>query len=118
MVDDADTGLWHTLHTYVDLTVRRPDLPLGRAPAAARREPPYDPRHRTGALSWDEALTVGDAVATVPGRGLVVRLQRDDPARERYHVYLLREVPDPACPHAAGCWIDTPADWARLRGGA
>ncbi|MDP9372928.1 MAG: hypothetical protein M3Q65_10865 [Chloroflexota bacterium] len=56
-------------------------------------------------------------MAAAPGRGVLVRLQRDDPARERYHVSLLREVPDPACPHAAGCWIDTPADWARLRAG-
>ena len=29
VVDDGDTGRWHTLHAYTDLTVARPTLPAG-----------------------------------------------------------------------------------------
>jgi len=39
IVDDGDTGLWHTLDTYTGLTVARPTLPIGMAttrPSGAR----------------------------------------------------------------------------------
>lgn len=51
IVDDGDTGLWHTLDAYTDLTAARPILPRGLVPPApcavtptgqtpARRGPP------------------------------------------------------------------------------
>ncbi len=36
IVDDGDTGLWHTLDAYTDLTVARPTLPIGTIPLPRR----------------------------------------------------------------------------------
>ncbi len=111
VVDDADTGLWHTLTAYTDLTVARPALPPGRSPAALLAALP--PPHPAGALTWDELLTLCDRVAGAGPPWRLARLARADVADgpwERYGLVVLGEH--------AGHWIDRPTDWARLTDGA
>jgi hypothetical protein len=39
IVDDGDTGRWHTLAAYTDLTAARPALPPGGRPTRVRGRP-------------------------------------------------------------------------------
>ena len=110
VVDDADTGLWHTLDAYTDLVVARPALPPGRPPAAVLATLP--PPHPAGALTWGELLALCDQIAGAGPPWRLARLVRADPAAtawERYGIFVLGE--------RAGRWIDRPADWAQLRDG-
>ncbi len=94
VVDHADTGLWHALDAYTDLTVARPTLPPGACPAP---DPPFgdSPPHDGGRLGW---------------RLFHLNRTRRDPAC--YQVYVLdRRAPTVWPAH----WIDTYADWVALR---
>ena len=71
------------------------------------------PPHPAGALTWDELLALCDQIAVVGPPWRLAQLSRADPAVitwERYGIFVLGE--------RGGRWIDRPADWARLRGGA
>ncbi len=111
VVDDGDTGLWHPLDAYVDLVAARPALPPGQPPAALLATLP--PAHRAGALTWDELLTLADQVAGAGPPWRLARLVRADVVDtdwDRYGIFVLGG--------RGGRWIDRPADWERLRGGA
>lgn len=90
IIDDGDTGLWHTLDASTDLTVARPALPIGAVPPAPRAVTPCGhpdgrPSPIGGCLAWGELLAVADGVATRPGWRLVLLGRgRRDP--ERYRV--------------------------------
>ncbi len=95
VVDDADTGLWHTLDAYTDLATVLATLP-----------PPYP----AGALLWGELLALCDQISGAGRSWRLARLVRADSAEtawERYGIFVLGE--------RGGRWIDRPADWARLR---
>lgn len=118
IIDDGDTGLWHTLDAYTDLTAARPALPRGVVPPAPRAVTPFGhshgrPPHDGGRLAWGELLAVVDGVAARPDWRLVLlRRTRRDP--ECYQVCVLERRG--AAAHPAR-WIDTWDDWARLRDG-
>ncbi len=98
-----------------------PDARLRRVasrPAGRQGQPPavvlagLPPRHRAGALTWDELLTLCDRVAGAGPPWRLARLVRADPAAtawERYGIFVLGE--------RAGRWIDRPADWVALCAG-
>jgi hypothetical protein len=118
VVVDADTGLWHTLREYADLTAPRATLPPGASPPSPRDLARLDrldgrPAHDSGQLSWRELLSVVDGVVAAPGWELFWfgRTHRD-PECHQVYVY---DVADPAYRRAH--WIDTIADWAQLRDG-
>ncbi len=92
VVDDADSGLWHTLETYTDLVVARPVLPPGQAPAAVLATLP--PPHPEGALAWGELLALCDRIAGAPPPWRLARLVRADVVDtdwERYGIFVLGE---------------------------
>lgn len=91
VVDDGDTGLWHTLDAYTDLTVARPALPLGVVPPSARHPAQLDrlagwPTHDSGRLCWGELLLVADGVATAGPDWQLLRLGRTRRDPECYQV--------------------------------
>ncbi len=95
-VDDGDTGRWHTLREYTDLTVARPTLPAGVVPPTPRdlaRLERLDGRmaHDSGRLGWGELLAVADGVvaASPAWRLLLLGRTRRDP--ECYQVYVRDE---------------------------
>jgi len=118
IIDDGDTGRWHTLDAYTDLTVARPILPIGILPTAAGTVTPIgrpDGRLlRDGVrLAWGELLAVADGVAAHPSWRLVLLGRtRRDPAR--YQICALDRRGAAARPAR---WIDTQDDRARLRDG-
>jgi len=118
IVDDGDTGRWHTLDAYTALTVARPTLPIGLAPPAPRAVTPAGrpdgrPLHDGGRLAWGELLAVADGVAATPGWRLVLPGRtRRDPAR--YQVCALDRRGAATRP---AWWIDTREGRARLRDG-
>ena len=90
-----------------------PDARLRRVAARPALPPGRPPRHRAGALTWDELLTLCDRVAGVGPPWRLARLVRADPAAtawERYGLFVLGE--------RVGRWVDRPADWPRLCDGA
>ena len=125
-VDDSDTGRWYTLGHFTDLVVRHPVLPPGQPPQPHpwwRHDAPHD----SGDLTLGELLAVVDGVAAAYPRYKLIHLQRTERDLECYQVYVIEEralTRDPSKPLLSpenwpyrGHWLDTPADWARLRGG-
>jgi len=112
-VDDADTGRWHTLAAYTDLTAARPALPPGQSPAL--RPWPPGVASADGALAWGELLAVADGAAADP-RWELARLRRGARDPERYGALVV--AAQPGMPTYRAHWIATYADWARLRDGA
>jgi len=104
VVDDGDTGLWHPLDAYIDLTATRPNLPVGGYPDG-------QPLHDGGRLAWGGLLAVADGVATRLGWHLALLGRgRRDP--ERYRICVLDRRGTTTRPTR---WIDTWDDWARRR---
>ena len=119
-VDDGDTGCWHTLHAYTDLTVARPLLPAGLVPPAPRdlaRLERLDgrPAHNSGRLGWGELLAVADGVVAAGPVWQLLLLGCTRRDLECYQVYVRDHQGATVWPTH---WIDTYADWARLRAGA
>lgn len=113
VVTDAATGLWHTLDSYTDLTAARPALPRGARPTP---DPLFEdaPPRDSGRLGWGELLAVVDGVAAAGPAWELFWLGRTRRDPVCYQVYLY-DATDPVYRRAH--WIDTPADWARLRDG-
>ena len=122
IVDDADTGLWHELRTYVDLAAALPALPAGTPP---RPHPWWDdrPPHDSGRLTWEDLLAVVDGVAAAYPRFKLAQLRRTERDDECYQVFAIEELPGVEDPRPFEFpyrthWLDMVRDWVRLRAGA
>ncbi len=122
VVDDADTGLWHTLDAYTDLVAVRPVLPPG-VPPSPRPWWRHDPSHDSGRLTWEDLLALVEGVAAAYPRFTLAHLQRTERDAECYQVFVIEALPGAVdsrpfdFPYRTH-WLDTVRDWVRLRAGA